>query len=39
MNKAIIGIVSKHYASYKNDRTDTYVRDEIKSYKKKNMMP
>lgn len=30
MKKAVIGIVSKHYASYKNDRTDTYVRDEIK---------
>lgn len=30
MKKAVIGIVSKHYASYKNDRTDTYVRDEVK---------
>ena len=30
MKKAVIGIVSKHYDSYKNDRADTYVRDEIK---------
>lgn len=30
MKKAVIGIVSKHYSSYKNDRTDTYVRDEVK---------
>ena len=30
MEKVIIGIVSKHYASYKNDRTDTYIRDEVK---------
>lgn len=30
MKKAIIGIVSKHYASYKTDRTDTFVRDEVK---------
>ena len=26
----IIGIVSKHYASYKNERTDTFIRDEVK---------
>lgn len=30
MRKVIIGIVSKHYATYKNDRTDTFVRDEVK---------
>lgn len=29
-NKPIIGIVSKHYAKYKNDRTDTFIRDELK---------
>ena len=30
MKKVIIGIVSKHYASYKSDRADTYIRDEVK---------
>lgn len=30
MNKPIIGIVSKHYATYKSERTDTFVRDEVK---------
>lgn len=28
--KPIIGIVSKHYANYKTQRTDTYIRDEVK---------
>lgn len=28
--KPIIGIVSKHYAVHKSNRTDTYVRDELK---------
>lgn len=28
--KVVIGIVSKHYASYKNERTDTFIRDEVK---------
>lgn len=28
--KPIIGIVSKHYANYKNVRVDTFVRDEVK---------
>lgn len=30
INKPVIGIVSKHYATYKNNRTDTFVRDEVK---------
>ena len=30
MKKAVIGIVSKHYANYKNHLTDTYIRDEVK---------
>ena len=30
MNKPIIGIVSKHYATYKSSRTDTFIRDEVK---------
>ena len=30
MNKPIIGIVSKHYATYKSNKIDTFVRDEIK---------
>ena len=30
MKDVIIGIVSKHYASYKNERTDTFIRDEVK---------
>ena len=30
MNKPIIGIVSKHYATYKSNRTDTFIRDEVK---------
>lgn len=30
MNKPIIGIVSKHYATYKNNKIDTFVRDEVK---------
>lgn len=30
MRKPIIGIVSKHYATYKTSRTDTFVRDEVK---------
>ena len=30
MNKPIIGIVSKHYATYKFNKIDTYVRDEVK---------
>ena len=29
-NKPIIGIVSKHYAKYKDSRTDTFVGDELK---------
>lgn len=28
--KPIIGIVSKHYATYKSSRTDTFIRDEVK---------
>lgn len=28
--KPIIGIVSKHYATYKSNRTDTFIRDEVK---------
>ena len=30
MNKPIIGIVSKHYATYKTNKIDTYIRDEVK---------
>ncbi len=30
MNKPIIGIVSKHYAEYKSNKIDTFVRDEVK---------
>lgn len=30
MNKPIIGIVSKHYATYQSNRPDTFVRDEVK---------
>lgn len=30
MIKPIIGIVSKHYDSYKSSRTDTFIRDEVK---------
>ena len=30
MKMPIIGIVSKHYATYKSERTDTFVRDEVK---------
>lgn len=30
MDKPIIGIVSKHYATYKSSRTDTFIRDEVK---------
>lgn len=30
MKKVIIGILSKHYINYKNNRTDTYIRDEVK---------
>lgn len=30
MSKPIIGIVSKHYATYNSNRTDTFIRDEIK---------
>jgi len=30
MNKPIIGIVSKHYANYESNKTDTFVRDEVK---------
>ena len=30
MNKPIIGIVSKHYATYKSNKIDTFVRDEVK---------
>lgn len=29
MNKPIIGIVSKHYATYKSNKIDTFVRDEV----------
>ena len=28
--KPIIGVVSKHYAIYKSNRTDTFIRDEVK---------
>lgn len=30
MKKPIIGIVSKHYDTYKTDKVDTYIRDEVK---------
>ena len=30
MNKPIIGIVSKHYATYKSNKIDTFIRDEVK---------
>ena len=30
MNKPIIGIVSKHYATYKLNKIDTFTRDEVK---------
>lgn len=30
MKKPIIGIVSKHYATYKSYKIDTFVRDEVK---------
>lgn len=30
MNKPIIGIVSKHYATYKSNKVDTFIRDEVK---------
>lgn len=30
MNKPVIGIISKHYASYTSNMIDTYIRDEIK---------
>lgn len=30
MKKAVIGIVSKHYKENKTERTDTYIRDEVK---------
>lgn len=30
MNKPIIGIVSKHYATYKINKIDTFIRDEVK---------
>lgn len=30
MNKPIIGIVSKHYATYQSNKIDTFIRDEIK---------
>ena len=30
MNKPIVGILSKHYATYKTNRTDTFIRDEVK---------
>lgn len=29
-NKPIIGIASKHYSTYKTNKIDTYIRDEIK---------
>ena len=29
-NKTIIGIVSKHYATYKTNKIDTFIRDEVK---------
>lgn len=30
MNKPIIGVVSKHYATYKTNKIDTFIRDEVK---------
>ena len=30
MNKPIIGIVAKHYATYKSNKIDTFIRDEVK---------
>ena len=30
MNKPIIGIVWKHYATYKSNKIATFVRDEVK---------
>lgn len=30
MNKPIIGIVAKHYDSYKSERIDTFIGDEVK---------
>jgi len=30
MKKPIIGIVSKHYAEYKSNKIDTFIRDEVK---------
>ena len=30
MDKPIIGIVSKHYATYKSNKIDTFIRDEVK---------
>lgn len=30
MNRPIIGIVSKHYATYKSNKIDTFVRYEVK---------
>ncbi len=30
MNKPIIGIDSKHYAIYKTNKIDTFIRDEVK---------
>lgn len=30
MKKPIIGVVSKHYATYKTNKIDTFIRDEVK---------
>ena len=30
MDKPIIGIVSKHYSTYKSNKIDTFIRDEVK---------
>ena len=30
MDKPIIGIVSKHYSTYKSNKIDIFIRDEIK---------
>ena len=30
MNKSIIGIVSKHYSTYKTNKIDTYINDDLK---------
>ena len=30
MNKPIIRVVSKHYATYKSNKIDTFIRDEVK---------